>query len=352
MIRGCGKFLLLIASVALAVVAVEATLQTRMYLRSGQGLIALLTDRMRYRTDVDSGLKLLNPRASRPEFRINSLGFRSDEVSQAKTDGLVRIAIVGASTVMGELAASNENTFAYLLGRQLNAASPVRRYEVVNAGIAGYRVKDQAQLIDQKIRPLAPDLIVIVPGFNDVSDYCGGSSRDKPVSYAAPMPTLPEWWSSFNTVRRLTSSWRPSPPVSPAAAKREIVYDWAAYRREFDGLLRVASSVAPRVLVATNGRAFGLEQDEATRWRLSSSVRSYATCLSVEGVIQIYDRLNTEIAQSTATQGLLFIDLARLIPKGAEYFGDATHFTPRGEALVSNLLLRKIQEAGVAGGGQ
>lgn len=341
--RGVAGFVLVVLATLLVVLSVEVVLQVRQYQRTGQGLIAVMNDTTRYRIDADTGLKLLNPRATRPAFRINSLGFRSNAVAPGPS-GKVRIVVVGASTVMGELAATNESMFSARLERKLNEAAGGSRFEVVNAGIAGYRLDNQQTLIDRVIRPLAPDWIVVLPGFNDVSDFCTRARSDAPVPQRVPVFKMPDWWLSFNTVRRLTSFMRPPAPKSAAPVQG---FDAAGYRQRMDSLLRVAMTAAPHVLVATNGRAFGAEQDATTQARLARSALSFANCLSPTGLIELYDSLNTVIEQSAKAAGVPLLDLARRVPRGEAFFGDATHFSPRGEELVSGLLFEALAQAGL-----
>lgn len=349
MTRGCRNFVTIIAVALFIVFLIEAALQVRMFASTGQGLAALLTDRTRYRIDKETGLKLLNPLASRPNFAINSLGFRSAEVALAKPPALFRVVVVGASTVMGELAATNEDTFSALLEKKLNDGQRERRYEVVNAGIAGYRLRDQATLVRKKVKPLYPDLVILYPGFNDVSDFCGGGDVKKAKPYRLPTLGLPDWWISFNTLRRVSAPLRPRPPATAQKPLQKSAFDWSAYGDDLVALLHAAKSVSPRVVISSNARSFGMEQDEATRWRLSNSARSFAACLTVEDLIHIYDRLNAEIGQAAGTQGTIFVDLANSVPRGETYFGDATHFSRRGEVLVSDSLFAKLTHSDLLG---
>ncbi len=97
-------------------------------------------------------------RALGATFRTNSFGMRDREYTQAPPDGVVRIALVGMSFVMGA-GVENDSTFQALLEDRLNAAAPEGgpRYEVLNFGVASYTQIQLVGAVETKVLEFSPD---------------------------------------------------------------------------------------------------------------------------------------------------------------------------------------------------
>lgn len=119
----------------LMVCGLELVLQVRSHVQRGQSVFNLVTAETRYVSHPITGLKLLRPdrvfRGSKQVIRTNSLGLRSANVSPARAPDSLRLAILGASTVMGAYAKDNDKTLAGFLQRKLSAELPGRQVEVI-----------------------------------------------------------------------------------------------------------------------------------------------------------------------------------------------------------------------------
>lgn len=90
---------------------------------------------------------------------------------RAKPRGVVRIAMIGDSTVEGGNVDDSE-TVPQVLEQLLNdeprfRRSPSVRYQVVNAGFAGSTSRDLSRVLSDKVILYNPDLILFYAGFND-----------------------------------------------------------------------------------------------------------------------------------------------------------------------------------------
>src|SRR5688500_9743784 len=96
----------------LILVGVELALQVRSHVRYGQSIFNVLTEETRYVLDPATGLRLLRPNrtfsGSESIVRTNSLGLRGPELPVVPARGTLRIAVIGASTVMGAYARDND----------------------------------------------------------------------------------------------------------------------------------------------------------------------------------------------------------------------------------------------------
>jgi lysophospholipase L1-like esterase len=116
-------------------------------------------------------LRRNKPNFIQDDVRINSLGFRGDEISRCKPPGTLRIVCIGDSTTFGvwrESQLSMRFTVNYpaALQRRLRAAGD-ERVEVVNAGVLGYTTAEALALYMSRILALDPDVITVRLGNND-----------------------------------------------------------------------------------------------------------------------------------------------------------------------------------------
>lgn len=109
----------------------------------------------------------------------NSRGFRGSEEYGSKPDGIYRIVCLGDSWTYGVMVNDHE-TYPAQLCRLLNAASPRRRFEVLNLGCVGYSSYQGKVLFRRCVRELAPDLIMVCFGGNDARRTRIFSDRRQP----------------------------------------------------------------------------------------------------------------------------------------------------------------------------
>ncbi|MGZ3690107.1 MAG: SGNH/GDSL hydrolase family protein [Pseudobdellovibrio sp.] len=91
------------------------------------------------------------------QISINSLGFRGPEFSKKKPPDVYRIFIVGASNTFGLV--RDEDTYPAQLQKILNKSK--RKFEVINAGVSGYKMSQIARWADKIINNYEPDLIIL-----------------------------------------------------------------------------------------------------------------------------------------------------------------------------------------------
>lgn len=98
------------------------------------------------------------------ESRTNSLGFRGPEFATAGAEAR-RVAFLGDSVTFGN-AIPYEDTFPALLQDRFTRAGEAA--VAWNCGVPGYDIENLAILLERRVLPLRPDLVVYVFVFNDV----------------------------------------------------------------------------------------------------------------------------------------------------------------------------------------
>ncbi|MDD9967193.1 MAG: SGNH/GDSL hydrolase family protein [Myxococcales bacterium] len=96
----------------------------------------------------------------------NAQGMRSYELL-AKSHHVRRVAVVGDSYTFG-FGVPMHQTFVAETERLLNGSDrDARQYEFLNFGVGGYSSRDEALVVEHKVLPLDPDLILIAYSLND-----------------------------------------------------------------------------------------------------------------------------------------------------------------------------------------
>ncbi|HVS10587.1 MAG TPA: GDSL-type esterase/lipase family protein [Planctomycetota bacterium] len=96
--------------------------------------------------------------------RVNSQGWRGPERSEARTEGLLRIACLGDSHTFGHGVQDGE-TWPAVLERELGARGV--RSEALNFGVGGFDTEQELRLLETRALAFAPDLVLLEVFAND-----------------------------------------------------------------------------------------------------------------------------------------------------------------------------------------
>jgi len=91
-------------------------------------------------------------------YDINSAGFRDVEHSIKKKPGVPRIMVIGDSFTFG-MGVNLEDTYPKQLERFLNRANVT--CEVINCGVIGYNMWQHYEMLNRKVLPNNPDLVIL-----------------------------------------------------------------------------------------------------------------------------------------------------------------------------------------------
>jgi len=166
------KIALILFAVALAA---EGATRLHQYLKMG----SLPTYVPRHLVDFYRFYRV-NPEFRTRTIRVNHAGFRNDEeITRDKPANVVRIVMMGGSTVWGEDASGspvgtidNRDTIAAHLETVLNERAASRgaklRIQVINAGVVGYMLFQEEIYFSTYISEFKPDVVIAMDGHNDL----------------------------------------------------------------------------------------------------------------------------------------------------------------------------------------
>ena len=102
-------------------------------------------------------------------IRINAHGLRGAEFPLAKPPGLQRVLVLGDSFAFGYLL-PEEDAYPSQLQGVLDAHRGANRVQVINAGVPGYGIDNQAALLEYRGLAFEPDVVVVTASPGDVAD--------------------------------------------------------------------------------------------------------------------------------------------------------------------------------------
>jgi lysophospholipase L1-like esterase len=182
--------------------------------------------------------------------RVNALGLTGDLPPLEKAPDEYRIIGLGDSFTEG-VGADVDSTWLEVVERNLARRHPERRISTLNGGISGNDPFYEYVLLEDKLLPYRPDLVVIAVNTSDVSDILvrGGAERflaDGTVAYRKPPRWEPLYALSFLTRGLLQGAlrydWLLMPKSELPRAERAAADSIAASLDELRALCRKHSS--------------------------------------------------------------------------------------------------------------
>jgi len=290
-------------------------------------------------------------------YRINSLGFRGDDINERKPDGAQRILCLGDSTTYGVMV-EGHRIYPAVLRRRLSEMLAPRRVEVVNAGVPGYSSLQIELILSERCFTLEPDLITMCVGLNDALLNPGFYSSDSELYVrwrrAAHKAKLVLGRSRLFTLldcaiqrltKRLSGSDRregPSQDMRPRVTLEEYGANLTEIAREChdrdiplimfsfslsDGYANVMRSVAERVgvtfldiepLFDQTARAL-----EASSIELGSASQATVSTGAARIFAGVYEGIFSEAMLKTHTNPALFVDPCHPTAAGHEVIAEA-----------------------------
>ncbi len=275
----------------------------------------------------------------------NNAGLRSDQPLEPKAAGAVRIVCLGDSVTFGfrvplvfpdapDSYDRSEAPYPVLLEHWLRPANPGRVIEVVNMAVPGYSSRQALAWLRRDIERLAPDLMTICLGWNDVSP------REQPDSTAMPLDAahvlarravgssqlLLRASLAAGRVKRWLAKGDPGVSLVPRATEAEFVANVIDAAR-----LARARGVDVVVIAPIFGGTPGPSAD-------MSRMTAY----------------RDELRTAAASEGIAFLEVPELteaaFPKNAPYFPtEAIHPGFKGHRLLAQALLRLLEEEEMLG---
>lgn len=364
----CLKVGLILIAAALAV---EGATRLQQYLKMG----SLLTYVPRHQVDFYRFYRV-NPDYRTPTIRVDQAGFRNDEeIARDKPDNVVRVVMMGGSTVWGEDGPGplgtidNRDTIAAHLEKILNERAAARgsmlKIQVINAGVVGYMLFQEEIYFSTYITDFKPDLVIAMDGHNDLDALQLGlplyrHRNDPPFDRELNRPLAFDLWREFLRyteskslfVRKISSQitgWMNQLALSVWQSKFEhppqeaqIVRWLDAYGstvRRFNASAHIAN--AP-ILFTIQLEVAGESQKPLTPAEAEMHDHTYAYYRSLHTTMR--DRLIARMRELQAQHGIWFTDVTDAFrDERQQAYIDYTHLSSLGAATMAKRLASVVE---------
>jgi len=331
-----------------------------------------------------------NPRYERNGVQINGAGFRRrSAVPVDKPPKTVRIFILGGSVAYGaptlypeldqQPAVDNRHTIDSYLERKLNSTFPARHWEVINAAVKGYEIRQELAEYLSVLEVYRPDYLLFIDGVNDIFEML--NSQDGYGSYknagfeeefngltAPRLMSLRLMWSTWllnrSSLYRLV--WERVSERNRIAARKKRAREAEAKMRSGQGGLTAveqaridfAVGLLDRYIhpIRQIDRLTAIEGTKAifvlqpamplTRKSLSANEeRQWNYWLKLGGLFfargfqKLYPLLSPQLAASAQTEDYHFLDLTAVFDGlKIQTFTDYCHLTPAGNEAIATAI--------------
>jgi lysophospholipase L1-like esterase len=330
-------------SVLVAALGVEGLVRVRQYLRYG----AAGTNT--YATTIDPATRLTipTPGQTTPRIHIDSRGFRNPELEVPKPAGRIRVAFLGASTTFCAEVSNNETTWPHLVTEKLRQQWPGKSFDYVNAGVPGWGVSHSQRNLETRVKPLAPDVIVIYHAINDLSkDTRELAERQGIVRGSVDQPS---WlgrysvtWFLIEKNLQVISRQR----QAGDGAGRHLTFEprslSAGFEQRLTSLVRSAKAIAPVVAMATFSQKLRRNQPPAEQLRAANTHLYYMPYMTVDGLLTALDEYNRVIKETARAHGAVLIEDEESIPGDDIHFNDSVHFKDAGSRLMAERITKVL----------
>ena len=332
----------IIAAAVLALATLEISARVDDYITHGAPLFGYFDIQTIYEYD-DLGRRG-KPNAEYLKWKLNSLGFRGPELERGK----LTVATLGASETFG-MYESPEQEFP----RQLEIILRERfgdTVQVANVAYAGMSVGQALLRLDETLRAVQPDLLVVYPSVAAYVDAPKGDWRlnRRPQRSGLAIFRIEERVRNLlkdvipavlqTEIRRVQTSQSKRARKVWQKLPQEKVERFAT---ELTELVDRTVASGAQVALVTHATRFGdriRPEDESflTDWR------KFYPQLAEDGFLDMERRLNDVMRKIAAERGLPLIDAAEEMEPGAENFVEFVHFTDRGAHRLAELIAEGI----------
>ncbi len=335
------KLTLLACVVVIGATFCEVAARIRLHMKYGRATTEI------YASEFDPATGTSQPLPSQDYgfLHINALGFRGPEISPEKPAGTLRFAFLGGSTTFCAEASSDEATWPMLVASALSkqVGAPC---DVVNAALPGIGLKELRRILDVRVKPTKPDVIVIYEATNDLSRDSRKLAEAQGLFTASgdersALARVSVAWDLIEKNVRVLLRTR---NAKSGQARLEFDADALArgFRDELVALVREARAIAPVVVLVTFSTKMRASQSDALRLASANTSLLYMPYMSTDGLLRGFEAYNRVIRDVAAAEGVVLVDGEDSIPADDPHFNDSVHFPDAGSAKQAQRVIERI----------
>ena len=296
--------------------------------------------------------------------RTDANGFILPYHQYAKPD--FTLVFLGASTTAC-IYVDEESRFPALVGNLLEQQTG-KRVTSYNSGVGGNNSLHSLDILLNKIIPLKPNVVVMMHNINDLvaliydKTYWSKNPTRQPIidyklykdltgikaiSTLARDTYIPNLHVAFRSLSKKIFGKKAKDPEDEFAYIRgkKIVFEAAQILDEFKMNLQTFINIctARRItpVLMTQFNRYKADPDVKIKEAMQGFEKD--SKISAQAFKEIYDKFNRAMVEVGHNNGVLVIDLARLVPQESEYMYDVVHLKTAGSVLAARIISEKLQ---------
>jgi hypothetical protein len=278
----------------------------------------------------------------------------------------LKVVFLGASTTAC-IYVDEDSRFPFLVGNLL-AQQTGKKVTSINSGVGGNNSLHSLDILLNKLIPLKPDVVVLMHNINDLvaliydRTYWSKNPTRQPIidyklykdltgmkaiSTLARDTYIPNLHVAFRTLSKKIFGKKVKDPDDEFAYIRgkRIVFNGAQILAEFKMNLQTFINLcqARRIIpvLMTQFNRYKANPDPKIKEGMQGFEKD--SQISAQQFKEIYDQFNEAVRQVGQKNGVMVIDLARLIPQEADYMYDVVHLKTAGSLLAARLISDQLK---------
>ncbi len=278
------------------------------------------------------------------KFHINEWGLRGPEIGKEKPKNIFRILCLGGSTTFGTHCKRDEDTYPSVLQKLLQEAFPKVKFEVLNAGVPGYRTAESYQNLN-RLQNLKPNMVLVLHAINDL---CKGLEEPyylDPISNPPPESRLKKREREFNSffVEALLHRSFNSKPRIPKYRESISTKVLQAFRTNLINIAQLAKKIgAEPVFISFESRA-NAQTSKEVQEEITNEDMFRFTHMNFSNLVHYLKIFNDEIKLLGKQNELKIIELRNRLPKDKKIWPDYIHLSGEGTLLKSKVIFDQLQ---------
>lgn len=284
------------------------------------------------------------PGADSMVFHINDEHLRGGPLLDPKPADVLRILCLGGSTTFSTGCKADSLSYPAQLQAMLHARFPGQRFEVLNAGVPGFRSAESYHNL-RRLAGLKPDLVLVYHGINEVCwgfpepFYLDPAHNPRPPSRTERRKIEAESFFFTALLQRMFAPRLKNEEGRTAVDDRVI----EAFGNNLTAIFELARELGAQPVSITFGARLRGDFPEEVRLAIEKEKAFRLAHISYEGLVDGMARVNARNREVAATAGVPLVELEGKLPVEPENWMDFVHLNERGTPRMVSLVCDGIE---------
>ncbi len=278
-------------------------------------------------------------------FNINDHHLRGEPVLDPKPADVLRILCLGGSTTFSTGCRADSLSYPAQLEIALAARFPGQGFEVLNAGVPGFRSAESYHNL-QRLAELEPDIVVVYHGINEICwgfpepFYLDPAKNPRPASRTERRRLEAESFFLSALFQRMFAPKLKNQEGRTQLDPRVV----EAFGNNLTAIFRLAREIGAEPVSITFGARLRADFSAEVRQSIEQEKAFRLAHISYEGLVAGMIAVNARNREVAAAEDVACIELEGKLPVEAELWMDFVHLNEKGTPLMVSLVCDGIED--------